>query len=291
VTDDTLVSVGLPVRNGERTLEKVIRSVLAQDHERLELVISDNASTDRTEALCREWAEADSRIRYLRHPQNVGLLNNFVEVICRSRGTFFRWIGDDDWLAPRCISRCLEKFAQDPRLILVTTQIDYTRVDGTKFTYEYTGTALRSNDPIERLRELVTLMVYGMRIDPLYGLLRRQPVAQFSRRNMIREDEVFATKLVLAGPWDHVPDVLAHRHVVYPRLTRLVRRLGVPSWQAYFSNTIQCREMLRAIAAADLTAGQRRSGQAAVLRLLLGRHYRKITDQGDKIARLLDLRH
>ena len=95
----TVVSVGLPVRNGAERIEHVVRSVLDQDHENLELVICDNASTDDTEELCRELANQDSRIVYHRNPVNIGLLNNFIRVMQLSSGTFFRWVGDDDWLA------------------------------------------------------------------------------------------------------------------------------------------------------------------------------------------------
>ena len=91
----TLVSVCLPVRNGAERLPVVIGSVLAQTHENLELVVSDNASTDGTENVCRELAASDPRIVYRRHAANVGLLNNFISAMQLSRGGFFRWIGHD----------------------------------------------------------------------------------------------------------------------------------------------------------------------------------------------------
>src|SRR5438046_1239310 len=118
--DDTLVSIGLPVYNGGQRIEEVVWSVLAQDHARIELVISDNASTDDTEDVCRALVRADSRVVYHRQPRNVGLLNNFVTAIRVANGTFFRWIGDDDWMAPDYVSRCLETFAEDERRVLVT---------------------------------------------------------------------------------------------------------------------------------------------------------------------------
>ena len=74
----TPVSIGLPVRNAGDRIADVVRSVLAQDHQNLELLITDNASTDGTEEVCRELARSDSRIAYHRQPQNIGLLNNFV---------------------------------------------------------------------------------------------------------------------------------------------------------------------------------------------------------------------
>src|SRR5215831_9453472 len=127
---DSLVSIGLPVRNGAATISSSIESVLAQDHDRIELVISDNASTDGTEGICRALAAADPRVRYYRHRENIGLLNNFVATIGLAGGEYFRWIGDDDRLRPTYVSRCLDEFEKDPRLVLVTTAIEYVAPDG-----------------------------------------------------------------------------------------------------------------------------------------------------------------
>ena len=137
------VSIGLPVRNGAAHLDSVARSVLAQGHARLELVITDNASTDATEEIGRALAREDPRVRYHRQPRDMGLLNNFRTAIGLARGTFFRWIGDEDTLAPNYVSRCLEVFAADPRLVLVTSQTGYLGDDGVVRTAQYTGTGLR----------------------------------------------------------------------------------------------------------------------------------------------------
>jgi hypothetical protein len=188
-------------------------------------------------------------------------------------------VGDDDWLAPTYVSRCLEAFAEDSRLILVTTQMNYTAPNDVTYTHPYHGTALRSSDPIERLGEFVRLLVDGMAIDPLYGLVRRAPVAATSRRHVICEDQIFATKLLLMGPWGHVPEVLAHRHVANRPLPVLARRLGVPVWQAYFDTAVQCFEMLRVVEDADLTHSQRWLARLAVARTYVGRHYRKLSDR------------
>jgi hypothetical protein len=284
---DVLVSIGLPVRNGADRLEEVVWSVLAQDHERIELVISDNASTDATEQVCRELARADRRIRYHRHPENVGLLNNFRHAMQVANGVFFRWIGDDDWLAPDCVSRGLEVFAADDRLILVTTQVAYTGADGTTRTAPYHGTRLGSDDPVERFVEMLRLLNESyLLIDPLYGLMRREPVAAIPRRNMLHEDEVFAAKLALAGPWGHVPEVLAQRHWRSETPGTLAQRLGVPSWQTRVMNLLQCREMLRWLDQAGLTPPQRRAARAAVGHMYLRRQRRTATHRSRKLVRL-----
>jgi glycosyltransferase involved in cell wall biosynthesis len=279
----TLVSIGLPVRNAGSRVAGVVRSVLAQDHENLELVISDNASTDDTEQVCRELATGDSRIVYYRQPRNVGMLNNFIHVIGAAKGTYFRWIGDDDRLEPSFASRCLDVFEADPRLILVTSAIGYT---GTR-NVPYTGTALASDDPVDRFAEMLHLLnAQQMFIDPLYAMMRRETAAAIPRRNMLREDEVFATKLALAGPWRHIPEVLAHRVWKSERIGTVARRLGVPAWHARFSNTLAYREILAWLPQANLTDGQLRRARAAVYRSYLERQWRIAKRRSGKLVQM-----
>lgn len=282
-----LVSVGLPVRNGAGRLERVVRSVLGQDHAEIELIVCDNASTDETEEVCRDLARADGRVRYHRHAENVGLLNNFVSAIRLARGEFFRWVGDDDWLDPRCVSRCLAEFARDERLVLVTAQTAYTGPDGVTRTGAYEGTALGSDDPVERFAEMLRLLNEShLLIDPLYGLLRREAVAPLARRNMLKEDEVFAGRLALTGPWAHVPEVLGHRNWKHERLPVLARRLGVPPWQAHLATTLQCLELLRRLPDAPLTPAQRRRARAEVYRFYARRQRRVAARRGRRLARM-----
>ncbi|GAA4514402.1 MULTISPECIES: glycosyltransferase family 2 protein [Nonomuraea] len=283
-----LVSIALPVRNGADRLEGVIGSVLAQDHQNLELVISDNASTDGTEELCRDLAASDPRIVYHRHPENVGLLNNFVHAARVSRGAYVRWIGDDDRLDPPCVSRGLAAFAADERVVLVTTQVAYTGPDGVPRTAAYDGTALSSGDPVTRFAELLRLLNEShLLIDPLYGMLRRSVATGIPRRNMLREDEVFAAKLALAGPWAHVPEVLAHRNWRVERISGVARRLGVPAWQSHLANTLQCRELLSWLGRAGLTEDQRRRARVEVLRMYARRQRRTVTHRGRRVGRKL----
>ncbi|PZG42434.1 glycosyltransferase family 2 protein [Spongiactinospora gelatinilytica] len=282
-----LVSIGLPVYNGAGRVPGVVRSVLAQDHANLELVICDNGSTDDTEEVCRRLAALDERIVYHRHPRNLGLLNNFISAIDLARGEYFRWVGDDDRLEPQCVTRSLEPFLRDERIVLVTTQVAYIGPDGAVETAAYEGTALGSADPVERFAEMLRLLNQShLLIDPLYGMVRREPVRAIPRRNMLREDEVFATKLALAGPWAHVPEVLAHRNWKHDRLPKLARRLDVPAWQARFATLLQCREMLRWLPLAGLTPAQHRRARAAVLRMYGTRHRRTLAHRTRKLARM-----
>ncbi|ETK34327.1 glycosyltransferase family 2 protein [Microbispora sp. ATCC PTA-5024] len=284
---DKLVSIGMPVRNGADRMEPAVRSVLAQDHERLELVISDNASTDGTEEFCRALAREDGRVVYHRQPRNVGVVGNFVEVLRRSRGEFFRWMGDDDLLEPQCVSRSLEPFLTDGRLILVTTDMTYTEPDGSVHKPSYEGAGMLSDDPVDRLTELwEAVTTEHMRLDPLYGMMRREAVAAIPRPVMIREDEVYATMLALAGPWGHVPEALAHRSLRLRRLSQIARGIGAPAWTAHFATTLQFRAMYRSLRTVDLTPDQRRRARALLARIYGRRQRQMVAHRGRKLTGL-----
>jgi glycosyltransferase involved in cell wall biosynthesis len=284
----TLVSIGLPVRNAASRVEHVVHSVLAQDHGDIELVISDNASTDETQEVCRDLAASDSRIAYHRQPQNIGLLNNFIFVSEQARGTYFRWIGDDDRLEPAYVRRCLPLFSEDSALILVTTQVSYTGDDGSQRTGAYEGGGMASDDPVARFTEMLRLLNEShLQIDPLYGLFRRSAVVALPRRNVVREDEAFATRLALAGPWGHVPEVLAHRHWKSERIGVVAGRLGVPAWHSRFSNTLLLREILHWLGEADLTPQQQRRARQAAYQMYARREWRQAQHRGRKLMRIV----
>jgi len=281
---DALVSVGLPVRNGAGRMEHAVNSVLNQEHENLELVICDNASTDGTEELCRDLAARDSRIVYHRHPVNIGLHNNFTSAMRLATGTFYRWMGDDDWLDPRCMSRSLEAFASDDRLLLVTAQTSYVGADGVERTDPYDGTALGSDDPVTRFTEMLRLQnESAILVDPLYAVIRREPILTIERRNMLNEDQVFAAKLALAGPWAHLSEVLTRRHSAHETRAMLARKLGLPPWQAHLGTALQCKELLGWLDESPLDHQQRRRATLAVARLYLRRQQNTATHRARRL--------
>lgn len=97
------VSIGLPVYNGARYVREALDSLLAQTFTDFELIVSDNASTDETEGICREYAARDSRIRYIRQPVNRGAMGNFLFVLEEARGPYFMWAAGDDRWDPRWV--------------------------------------------------------------------------------------------------------------------------------------------------------------------------------------------
>jgi glycosyltransferase involved in cell wall biosynthesis len=263
-----LVSVGLPIRNAEQTVEGVVASVLAQTHDHLELIISDNASSDGTESVCRALAATDSRVIYHRQSDDIGLLANFRFVLSESRGEFFRWIGDDDTLHADYAATCIAMLRQNPDAVLTTTQISYTDPDGvTETDCSYDGIAMSSADPVDRLDAMLRYLNESyLLVDPLYAMMRRARMLGIVRRNMLREDQLYSAKLALAGPWAHVPELLANRHIRRTRLPALARRLEVPAWQVRVTNSLLCVEMLREIDRAPLSKRDRHRARASVAR-------------------------
>jgi glycosyltransferase involved in cell wall biosynthesis len=91
-----LVSIGMPIYNGEKYIRDALDSLLNQTFADFELIISDNASTDNTSYICKEYASKDHRIQYIRQESNIGPSKNFSFVLQKSIGNFFMWASHDD---------------------------------------------------------------------------------------------------------------------------------------------------------------------------------------------------
>lgn len=205
----TRVSVGLPVYNGERYLDQALADLVAQAHRDLDIVISDNGSTDRTEEICRSWAERDERIRYHRQSENRGAAWNHNEVIRLSHGPYFRWYAYDDRLHPECIEACARALDDDDGLVLAWPWTSVIDGDGEPVGDYRVDLPWDDHDAVTRVRSLLrpqdaeSLLhmcypVYGVvRLDTLRRtrLLGRNPGA----------DAVLLVELALAGPWAPVP--------------------------------------------------------------------------------------
>ncbi|MCM2375149.1 glycosyltransferase family 2 protein [Aporhodopirellula aestuarii] len=124
------VSIGLPVRNGERFLVEALDCLVNQSYGDFELLISDNDSTDQTEAICREYASKDSRIRYHRQTKNVGAIGNFNYVFHHTKGKYFKWASSDDLCHPEFVSRCVDILETTPDVIWCHAKSDMVDSNG-----------------------------------------------------------------------------------------------------------------------------------------------------------------
>jgi glycosyltransferase involved in cell wall biosynthesis len=109
------VGIGLPVYNGEKHLAFALDSILNQTFGDFELIVSDNASTDRTEEICRDYARRDTRLRYIRNSENLGASRNYNRVFELSRARdYFRWNAHDDTIAPTHLEKCVKALDESP---------------------------------------------------------------------------------------------------------------------------------------------------------------------------------
>lgn len=125
------VTIGLPVYNGIPHLEDCLRALLAQDYSHIELLISDNASTDDTAELCHSMTAGRSGVRYVRQPTNIGALANFLVVLEMAEGDYFMWAAHDDTWNKEFVSSLVAKLQENPEAILATPAALLLNEDGT----------------------------------------------------------------------------------------------------------------------------------------------------------------
>ena len=136
------VSIGMPVYNGERTLRESVDSILSQTFSDFELIISDNASADGTEAICRTYVERDSRVAYHRQPQNLGITENYNTVFRLSNAPYFKWASSSDICMPEFLSKCVAVQQNHSDVVLCyprTRLFDSRTSDAEDYLIQYSG--------------------------------------------------------------------------------------------------------------------------------------------------------
>jgi glycosyltransferase involved in cell wall biosynthesis len=207
------VSIGLPLYNAERFLEQALNGILSQTFTDFELVISDNASTDRTQEICEAYAARDPRIRYHRNPHNIGVSRNFNRVFELSQGEYFKWCAHDDVPAPTFVEKCVAFLDEHPQYVLCYAK--GIGIDESGAEVRYSVYNLRADSPrlSERFHDLV-MIEYP--IDMLFGVIRSSSL----RRTPLLEhypssDRILLVRLALMGPVHCLPEYL-HKDREYP---------------------------------------------------------------------------
>jgi glycosyltransferase involved in cell wall biosynthesis len=204
-----LVSVGLPVYNGARFLREAIDSILAQTFTDFELTISDNASTDATEEICRAYAARDPRVRYYRNERNLGASYNYNRVTELARGKYIRHAAHDDVLAPTNLERCVEVLEADDGVALCYPQMSRIDERGDVIDTFTDSLDLRDPDPVARWRRFHQLCDDGSMCDPVFGVFRATVLkATPVLGRFAAADVVLLAEVALRGRIHEVPEVL-----------------------------------------------------------------------------------
>jgi glycosyltransferase involved in cell wall biosynthesis len=123
------VSICIPTYNHARFLKDAVASATAQRYADLEILIVDNASQDETPEIAAQLASKDARIKYLRHPENVGLIRNFDACLQIAQGRYIKYLCSDDVLEPECVARMAEVLDAQPEVAVVACARTMTDVD------------------------------------------------------------------------------------------------------------------------------------------------------------------
>jgi glycosyltransferase involved in cell wall biosynthesis len=253
------VSIGLPVFNGENYLEEALDSILAQTYTDFELIISDNASTDRTPEICKAYAARDRRIRYYRNETNLGAAKNYNRVFELSSGEYFKWAAHDDLCAPELLARCVEVLDHEPEAIMCYAKTILIDEQGEVIEYHHDGFDLRSPKPHERFRQFFHSSAW---CHPVFGVIRANILKKTALiGNFASSDKVLLGELAILGKCYEVPEYLAYRRI-HPQISTKASagdeeratwfdptmrgRVLVPRWKRFL-------EHIKAIRCAPLT--------------------------------------
>ena len=258
------VTIGLPVFDAERYLERTLESLLAQTLSDFELVVTDNASTDGTDEICRRAAARDGRIRYHRSDVNRGAAWNYNHAFELSSSPYFKWAAADDLCAPTFLARCVDALDADSGASLAYPRTRLIDDNGDVVRDHDDGLALDSSVPHERLRRLVASLGYA---HPAYGVIRADALRKTRLLGAYpSSDYVLLAELALTGRFVEVPERLFFRRLHPQMMSRDVHSDAEAATAAYDPQARTrfraeswrlCAEHFVAIAGAPLPALER----------------------------------
>jgi glycosyltransferase involved in cell wall biosynthesis len=198
-----VVAIGLPVYNGQRFLSTAIDALLAQSYRDFVLIISDNASTDRTSEICHEYVQKDSRVRYSRNPRNIGLSGNFNHVFGLSSSKYFKWATSDDYVDQNMLADAVAVLDADPSIALCYPKTKLVDESGEVTEVYEDRLSLMQDDPAERFLTLL----HVIRLSHQHQGLFRSDVI---RRTAMLGDHVgsdinFLAELTFYGKFFEIP--------------------------------------------------------------------------------------
>ena len=204
--NNPLISIGMPVYNGANFIREALDSILSQTYENFELIISDNASTDETEKICREYMTKDARVRYYRSQQNLGAAWNFNRVFELSSGKYFKWAAHDDLIAPDFLLECVEVLERDSSLVLCHCQAKVIDDRGSVLQEYKVKLNTNSPKPHERFHELL----HQHLCFPIFGVIRTSILKKIEplMGNYSHADGILLLKFALLGRFYEIPEYL-----------------------------------------------------------------------------------
>ncbi|MGE3166569.1 MAG: glycosyltransferase family 2 protein [Planctomycetota bacterium] len=257
------VTIGLPVFNGENFVAQSIESILAQTYRDFELLISDNASEDRTGEICRHYAALDSRITYERMEHNLGAAPNYNRLVAKAQGQYFKWAAHDDRCEPTFLERCVEVLDARPEVVLVHSKVRIIDDESKPVrSYDNPLTLYEADQPHVRFGELMRGVHACFEV---FGLIRTEALRKSARiGSYISSDRTLIAELGLMGKLHEIPEEL---FLSRDHPSRSVRSMKVHARASWFDSSHRGRivlpfwrlnyEAFKAIRRAPISRGSR----------------------------------
>lgn len=201
----TRVTIGMPVYNGERFLAEAIESVLRQSYRDLTLIISDNASGDGTEAICRRYAAEDPRVQYVRRDENCGAVPNFNSTFQLSRSEYFKWQCADDAMAPDLVGEAVEALDREPEVVLAYHRAKIIDDRGDLIGTWADGLDMHGGKPHQRLHQFLYKRNKG-HLESQFGLYRTSIFRRTTQLPVLPHgDQILIAEMAMHGPLRELP--------------------------------------------------------------------------------------
>ncbi len=230
MTGTPRISIGIPAYNSAKHIAFTLESLLAQSFGDFELIISDNASTDSTRDVVEGYARLDARIRYVRHPSNIGANPNYSHVARVARGEFFKWSSSSDWCAPNFLERCVNEMLahEDTVLVAPRTWLFQDSLDKSE-AYDRDISVL-GETPSTRLAQMYSALALN---NAMNGLIRMAALRSTRLIDSYRgADIVLMGHLALLGKFRLLNERLFYRRMEQTTATALQDNAGM--WKHHY---------------------------------------------------------
>ena len=233
--NNPLVTIGLPTYNRPVGLKRCLESILLQTYSNVEIIISDNCSTDNTvQEIIKEYREKDKRIQSFRQSINIGLEENFNFVFAQSNAAYFIWMSDDDYFDANYIEACMKELIHNHDYVLCSGVAHY--YSDSRFLYTEKMFLVDQQTPFRRLR------TYFSRVDKngnFYGVFRNKLLSEKPIGLHIGCDWSFMAKLAILGKLTYTNNTSYHRSAVGNSETKkkMINKFGFNMFRRIFFET------------------------------------------------------
>lgn len=288
-----LVTVGMPVFNGEPFLAETLDSVLTQDYPAFEVVVSDNASTDSTLSLLRDRARTDPRLRIVTTEINMGAGWNFNRVLELAEAEYFHWAGADDLMDRAMLSRCVNALEENPGAVLAYPRTMLIDADGEETGEFPNRLELADKSPSARLRRYLRNIRLA---NPIFGVMRTDELREAGGLGTFPSADLLTLgRLAIRGEFIEIDQVMFYRRMHKDQSWQGAgghegfaawfdplhpKRVVFPSWRLF-------REFLRTSIFADISPGERLRCVLVVLVEWPRRRWRQMIGELTRTRRIL----